>query len=49
MLTLYTAPLSGNGRKAPMCLEEVGASYQLRRLDLLQGGQKSLEQAESQR
>lgn len=43
MVTLYTAPLSGNGRKVHMCLEEVGASYQLERLDLMKGEQKSLE------
>lgn len=40
MFTLYTAPLSGNGRKVHMCLEEVGAQYQLSRLDLLKGEQK---------
>ncbi len=41
MFTLYTAPLSGNGRKVHMFLEEVGAQYQLSRLDLLKGEQKN--------
>src|SRR5712692_4448878 len=43
MFTLYTAPLSGNGRKVHIFLEEVGAQYQLSRLDLLKGEQKSSE------
>lgn len=43
MFTLYTAPLSGNGRKVHTCLEEVRAPYQLVRLDLLKGEQKNLE------
>lgn len=41
MFTLYTAPLSGNGRKVHMFLEEVGAQYELSRLDLLKGEQKN--------
>jgi glutathione S-transferase len=41
MFTLYTAPLSGNGRKVHMFLEEVGAQFQLSRLDLLKGEQKN--------
>lgn len=41
MLTLYTSPLSGNGRKVHMLLEEVGASYQLSKLDLTKGEQKN--------
>ena len=41
MFTLYTAPSSGNGRKVHMFLEEVGAQYQLSRLDLLKGEQKN--------
>jgi glutathione S-transferase len=41
MFTLYTAPLSGNGRKVHMFLEEVGAQYQLARLDLPKGDQKN--------
>jgi glutathione S-transferase len=43
MFTLYTAPLSGNGRKVHMFLEEVDAQYQLSRLDLLKGEQKNPE------
>jgi len=43
MLTLHTAPLSGNGRKVHMLLEEVGASYQLAKLDLMKGEQKNPE------
>ncbi|MBI3249830.1 MAG: glutathione S-transferase family protein [Deltaproteobacteria bacterium] len=41
MLTLYTAPMSGNGRKVHMLLEEVGAHYQLSKLDLQKGEQKN--------
>lgn len=41
MLTLYTSPLSGNGRKVHMLLEEVGAPYQLAKLDLMKGEQKN--------
>lgn len=41
MLTLYTSPMSGNGRKVHMLLEEVGASYQLAKLDLMKGEQKT--------
>jgi len=41
MITLYTAPLSGNGRKVHMLLEEVGATYQLSKLDLMKGEQKN--------
>jgi glutathione S-transferase len=40
MFLLYTAPLSGNGRKVHMFLEEGGAEYQLLRMDLLKGEQK---------
>jgi glutathione S-transferase len=40
MITLYTAPTSGNGRKVHMLLEEVGAQYQLLKLDLMKGDQK---------
>jgi glutathione S-transferase len=43
MFTLYTAPSSGNGRKVHTFLEEVGAQYQLSRLDLLKGEQKNPE------
>jgi glutathione S-transferase len=43
MFTLYTAPLSGNGRKVHMFLEEVGAPYQLVRLDLMKSEQKNPE------
>lgn len=43
MITLYTAPMSGNGRKVHMLLEEVGASYQLSKLDLMKGEQKNPE------
>jgi len=43
MLTLYTSPGSGNGRKVHMLLEEVGAQYQLVKLDLLKGDQKKPE------
>lgn len=43
MLTLYTSPLSGNGRKVHMLLEEVGAAYQLSKLDLMKGEQKNPE------
>jgi glutathione S-transferase len=43
MFTLYTAPPSGNGRKVHTFLEEVGAQYQLSRLDLLKGEQKNPE------
>ena len=41
MITLYTAPLSGNGRKVHMLLEEAGAAYQLSKLDLMKGEQKN--------
>lgn len=41
MFTLYTSPMSGNGRKVHMLLEEVGAPYQLRKLDLMKGEQKN--------
>ena len=41
MITLYTYPLSGNGRKVHWCLEEVGARYELMRVDLMKGEQKS--------
>ncbi|MBI3757898.1 MAG: glutathione S-transferase family protein [Deltaproteobacteria bacterium] len=40
MLTLYTSPMSGNGRKVHTVLEEVGAQYQLVKLDLTKGDQK---------
>jgi glutathione S-transferase len=40
MITLYTSPMSGNGRKVHMFLEEAGAAYQLSKLDLLKGEQK---------
>jgi len=43
MLTLYTSPMSGNGRKVHMLLEEVRASYQLSKLDLMKGEQKNPE------
>jgi len=43
MITLYTAPLSGNGRKVHMLLEEAGVSYQLSKLDLMKGEQKNPE------
>lgn len=43
MFTLYTYPMSGNGRKVHMCLEEVGARYELARIDLLKGEQKNPE------
>src|ERR1700741_3970395 len=43
MITLYTAPMSGNGRKVHMLLEEVGAQYQLSKLDLMKGDQKQSE------
>ncbi|MGE0821716.1 MAG: glutathione S-transferase family protein [Candidatus Binatia bacterium] len=43
MFTLYTYPLSGNGRKVHMCLEEVGAQYEISRVDLTKGEQKSAE------
>jgi glutathione S-transferase len=43
MLTLYTSPMSGNGRKVHMALEEVGAQYQLVKLDLVKGDQKNPE------
>jgi glutathione S-transferase len=43
MFTLYTDPLSGNGRKVHMFLEEVGTPYQLVRLDLMKGEQKNPE------
>lgn len=43
MFTFYTAPLSGNGRKVHMFLEEVGAPYQLVRLDLMKSEQKNPE------
>jgi len=33
--------MSGNGRKVHMCLEEVGAQYELSRIDLLKGEQKN--------
>ena len=41
MFTLYTYPLSGNGRKVHMFLEEVGAPYQITRIDLMKGEQKN--------
>ena len=41
MFTLYTYPMSGNGRKVHMCLEEVGTQYELARIDLLKGEQKN--------
>ena len=41
MFTLYTYPMSGNGRKVHMCLEEVGAQYEIIRIDLLKGEQKN--------
>ncbi len=41
MFTLYTYPMSGNGRKVHMCLEEVGAQYEISRIDLLKGEQKN--------
>jgi len=40
MLELYAFPLSGNSRKAALTLEEVGAEYQYRQIDLMQGEQK---------
>jgi glutathione S-transferase len=40
MFTLYTSPMSGNGRKVHLLLEEAGARYQLSKLDLLKGEQK---------
>jgi len=43
MVTLYTYPLSGNGRKVHMCLEEIGAQYEISRVDLMQGEQKNPE------
>jgi glutathione S-transferase len=43
MLTLYTSPMSGNGRKVHMTLEEIGAPYQLSKLDLTKGEQKNQE------
>jgi len=43
MFTLYTDPLSGNGRKVHTFLEEVGAQYQLSRVDLRKGEQKNPE------
>ncbi len=43
MFTLYTSPMSGNGRKVHMVLEEVGAQYQLVKLDLTKGDQKKPE------
>ncbi len=43
MFTLFTYPMSGNGRKVHMCLEEVGARYEITRIDLLKGEQKSPE------
>jgi glutathione S-transferase len=41
MFTLYTYPMSGNGRKVHTCLEEVGAQYEMTRIDLLKGEQKN--------
>jgi glutathione S-transferase len=41
MFTLYTSPFSGNGRKVHMFLEEVGAQYQLSKIDLMKGEQKN--------
>jgi glutathione S-transferase len=41
MLSLYTYPMSGNGRKVHMCLEEVDAQYEISRIDLLKGEQKN--------
>ena len=41
MLSLYTYPMSGNGRKVHMCLEEIGAQYEISRIDLLKGEQKN--------
>ena len=41
MFTLYTYPMSGNGRKVHMCLEELGAQYEIVRIDLLKGEQKN--------
>ena len=41
MFTLYTYPMSGNGRKVHLCLEEVGAQYEISRIDLLKGEQKN--------
>ena len=41
MFTLFTYPMSGNGRKVHMCLEEVGAQYEITRIDLLKGEQKN--------
>ncbi len=43
MFTLYTSPMSGNGRKVHLALEEVGAPYQLVKLDLVKGDQKNPE------
>lgn len=43
MFTLYTSPMSGNGRKVHILFEEVGASYQLSKLDLMKGEQKNPE------
>lgn len=41
MFTLYTYPMSGNGRKVHLCLEEVGTQYEISRIDLLKGEQKN--------
>lgn len=41
MMKLYTFPLSTNGRKAHMALEEVQATYELVKVDLMKGEQKN--------
>lgn len=43
MFTLYSYPLSGNGRKVHMCLEEVGAQYKISRVDIMTGEQRNSE------
>ena len=42
MLTLYTYPISGNRRKVHMCLEEIGAQYEISRIDLLKANRRTL-------
>lgn len=41
MMTLYTFPLSTNGRKVHMALEEAHAAYEIVKIDLMKGEQKN--------
>lgn len=43
MIKLYTFPLSTNGRKVHMALEEVKANYEIALVDLMKGEQKNPE------